>query len=165
MNLDTVLYATDFSPGSGAAAEFASALAKTTNARLLIVHVDDTTPDLVFGDVGYGYVPEVDKIADQQYQKLRSVVPTEEGIPFEHRFVRGDAADRIIELAESEQVGLIVLGARGQTGLIDVLLGSVAEKVMRRAGCTVLTVNLPQPTAPSSDEARQSGTASAAVNK
>ncbi len=145
MNLDKVLFATDFSPGSEAAFPYACSLAAAEGATMLIVHVDDTTPGLVFGDVGYGYVPQVDEIARQEYEQLKAITPSSTKIVYEYRFLRGDAADGILKVARREQVDLVVLGTHGKTGLGRLLMGSVAESVVRRAKCPVLTVKQPIP--------------------
>lgn len=143
MNINRILVATDFSPDSEAALEFASSLASAEKAALVIVHIDDTTPGLVFGDVGYGFVPEVDAIAREEYHHLLATAPKCTGVPFEHRFLRGCAAESILYLAEAEHVDLIVIGTHGKTGLSRLLMGSVAEALMRRAKCPVLTVKQP----------------------
>ena len=145
MNLKTILYGTDFSVGSNVALEYASALAAGLGAKLLIAHVDDVTPGLTVGHVGYGYVPEVDRIADEQLDTLRHVKPTVAGVQFEHRFVRGNAADELLQIANEDNADLIVIGTHGRTGISRVLMGSVAEAIVRKASCPVLTVK--QPTA------------------
>ena len=98
MSGDKILLATDFSPDSEAALKYASALATSAGATLCIAHVDDETPGLVCGNVGYGYVPEVDEIAREQYEQLLTVRPTEESVKYEHRFLRGEAAESILQL-------------------------------------------------------------------
>ncbi len=143
MNIKKVLYATDFSPGSQAALPYASAFASAGGATLVIVHVDDTTPGLVFGDVGYGYVPQIDEIAQQEYQHLLAMTPSEDDVQYEHRFLRGSAADGILGVADQEHVDLIVIGTHGRSGLSKLLMGNVAEAVVRRAKCPVLTIKQP----------------------
>ncbi|MGI9427801.1 MAG: universal stress protein [Bythopirellula sp.] len=143
MNINTILIATDFSSDSEAALRHASALAAAEGAKLCIAHIDDDTPGLVFGHVGYGYVPSVDEIAREQYDKLLTILPTNEGVTFEHRFLRGNAAESILQLAKEAKADLIVIGTHGKTGLRRLLMGSVAEQVVRRAECPVLTIKQP----------------------
>ena len=143
MKIDKILYATDFSPNSLAGLRYASTFAADTGATLLIVHVDDTTPGLVFGDVGYGFVPQVDEIAKEEYEQLKEISPTHESVRYEHRFLRGVAADGILRVAVEEQVGLIVIGTHGRSGVSRMLMGSVAAEVVRRAKCPVLTIKEP----------------------
>jgi K+-sensing histidine kinase KdpD len=63
-----------------------------------------------------------------------------EGIEFVRIVSTGHAAPTIVQYAEREKIGLIVLGTHGRTGLARVLMGSVAEAVLRTAPCQVLTI-------------------------
>lgn len=153
MNVRKILYATDFSPGGRFALDYASALASATNAKLYIVHVDDVTSGIVFGDIGYGYLPEVDKIAREHYEQLWQIRPTSANIAYEYRLLRGDAADEILQTAASVHANLIVIGTHGRSGLSRLLMGSVAEKIVRRATCPVLTVKRPGAESDDSDAA------------
>lgn len=143
MDIHKILYATDFSANSQVALECASALAAAGNAKLIIAHIDDTTPGLVFGDVGYGYLPQIDAVAREEYQALQAVIPTRSRVPYEHRFFRGDAADGILHIADEEHVDFIVIGTHGKSELKLLLMGSVADAVVRRSKCPVLTVSQP----------------------
>jgi nucleotide-binding universal stress UspA family protein len=69
---------------------------------------------------------------------LQDVCPSDPGITFEHRLVMGDPATEIVRVAEEEKAELIVLGTHGRTGLSRILMGSVAEAVVRHAPCPVL---------------------------
>lgn len=135
MKMKKILYATDFSARGQLALELASALAAAERATLLIVHVDDVTPGLVFGDVGYGFIPAIDEIARKLYDRLQKTIPTIATVPCEHRFLRGDAAEGILRCAEKEQVDLIVTGTHGKTGAKRLVMGSVAESLVRKAKC------------------------------
>src|SRR5207248_3655533 len=79
-------------------------------------------------------------------RRLAEVRPTEEGVPLEHKLVlSADTVPEIERVAEEEACDLIVMGTHGRTGLTRVLMGSVAEAVLRQAPCPVLTVRLPFP--------------------
>ena len=71
---------------------------------------------------------------------LEAVVPADPNVKFEHHLVLGTPADDIISLATEQKVDLIVIGTHGRTGLKRVLMGSVAEAVVRGAHCPVLTL-------------------------
>jgi len=75
--------------------------------------------------------------------KLDAVVLPDSHIPVERRLLAGDPADAIIHLAQTEDVDLIVMGSHGRRGLTRLLMGSVAEAVVRAAPCPVLTVKQP----------------------
>ena len=145
MNLNRIIYATDFSDCCRPALEYATAFAVAENAQLLIVHVDDETPGLVVGDVGYGYLPEIDRIAQEQLQQLDEVRPSHPQVAYEHHFLRGEPAEEIIAFAKKVQADLIVIGTHGASGLGRALLGSVAEEIVRKADCPVLTVRAASP--------------------
>lgn len=90
----------------------------------------------------------VDETNRQELRKaLAQVVPTDPNVPYEHKLLIGDPATSIVDLAESEGVDFIVLGSHGRTGLTRLLMGSVAEAVVRRAKCPVLTVKQPDKSA------------------
>ena len=137
MNLKLILTSTDFSPSSDAALAMATALARDSGAKLLIVHVEEIP--LATGGAEYLYsVPEP---ATQELKEMLSeVVPRDPSVPFEHHLLAGDPAEAIIRTAEQENVDMIVIGTHGRTGLTRLLMGSVAEAVVRRASCPVLTV-------------------------
>jgi nucleotide-binding universal stress UspA family protein len=63
----------------------------------------------------------------------------------EHQLAEGDTAREILEVAREHGAGLIVMGTHGRTGLGRLLLGSVAEQVLRQSSCPVLTVKFPVP--------------------
>ena len=77
------------------------------------------------------------------WHELRDLRTPDENVHVEHRLEEGDAAKRILEVAQEIQAGLIVMGTHGRTGLGRLLLGSVAEHVLRKATCPVLTVRVP----------------------
>jgi len=69
---------------------------------------------------------------------LEEVKPKDGSVPFTHRLTMGDPAGEIVRIAEDEGAEMIVLGTHGRTGVTRLLMGSVAEAVVRRAPCPVL---------------------------
>lgn len=121
-----ILSATDFSPCSDQAVRAALALARHFGARLHLLHV-------------------VARAAEREAALDRLGAFAEahvEGVPFTAAVAAGRAAPEIIRHAEQEQVDLIVVGTHGRTGLAHVVMGSVAEAVVRAAPCQVLTIRL-----------------------
>jgi universal stress protein A len=80
------------------------------------------------------------KKAEQARDALAKIVPDDGNIRFEHRLLGGVPGLEITRLAEEEKADLIVIGTHGRTGLSRLLMGSVAEAVVRRATCPVLTL-------------------------
>ena len=130
-----IVFPTDFSTASDAALEHAATLAKSMGATLLIVHVEE--PPLAYGggELYYG-IPEPD--SERILKMLEDVKPKDPSVPFTHRLSMGDPAGEIVRIATDEGAELIVLGTHGRTGVTRLLMGSVAEVVVRRAPCPVL---------------------------
>lgn len=131
----TIVFPTDFSTASDAALEHAATLAKSMGATLLILHVEE--PPLAYGggELYYG-IPEPD--SERILKMLEDVKPKDPAVPFTHRLSMGDPAGEIVRIATDEGAELIVLGTHGRTGVTRLLMGSVAEVVVRRAPCPVL---------------------------
>jgi universal stress protein A len=140
MNIKTIMFPTDFSHTGDAALAFATALARDTGAKLLIVHVEEPPVAYGGGEMYYG-VPE--PATEDLRRMLHEIKPSDAAVPYEHRLIKGEPAAAIARLAKSENVDLIVLGTHGRTGLTRLLMGSVAEAVVRRAVCPVLTYKQP----------------------
>jgi len=70
---------------------------------------------------------------------LQDVKPSDPAVPFEHRLMMGDPAGEVVRIAEEESAEMIVMGTHGRTGLTRMLMGSVAEAIVRRSPCPVLT--------------------------
>jgi nucleotide-binding universal stress UspA family protein len=132
-----ILYPTDFSTTGRPALEMATSLARDRKATLLIVHVEE--PAVAYGGGEYYYgIAEPDHA--ELEKMLKEVVPTDPAVAYEHRLIIGSPANSIVYLAEKEGVDLIVMPTHGRTGVLRVLMGSVAEEVVRKAKCPVLTV-------------------------
>lgn len=136
MNAKKILFPTDYSHLSDAALEYATTLARESGATLLILHVEEPPIAYGGGEMYYG-IPDPDR--DEVQRMLRNIRPHHPDVPFEHRSVMGDPAAEIVKVADEENVDLIVMGSHGRTGLSRVVMGSVAEAVVRRANCPVLT--------------------------
>lgn len=136
MHAAKILFPTDFSTLSDAALRHATALAKDMGAKLIIVHVEEPPAAYGTGEMYYG-IPDPDLPALNKM--LEAVKPSDASVPCEHRMITGDPAGEVVALAEQEKVDLIVLGTHGRTGLGRLLMGSVAEAIVRRAPCPVIT--------------------------
>lgn len=140
MNAKRILFPTDFSHTGDAALRFATSLAKESGGRLIIVHVQEAPLAYGGGEMYYG-IPE--PTTDELMKMLRDVKPTDVSVPVEYRLVTGDPADAVVRLAEDDGIDLIVLGSHGRTGLTRLLMGSVAEAIVRKAHCPVLVYKEP----------------------
>lgn len=138
--IKTILFPTDFSDRAEYGFHLACALARDYGARLLIAHVE-MPPPAVFGEMG-ALPPEPD-LEDSLRAQLVGVRPLDENIPCEHFYMVGEPAEEIVRLASDEHVDLIVMGTHGRRGLGRLVMGSVAEQVVRMANCPVVTVKAP----------------------
>lgn len=145
MNANAILVATDFSPPSEVALQLGTSLARDTGAMLHIVHVLE--PNAAYKlDGRYESLASPFPDLAMLMPVLQKVVPADANVPFRHwLFENTNVADEIVDLAERLGADFIVMGSDGRTGLPRMLLGSVAESVLRNAHCPVLTVKHPKP--------------------
>jgi nucleotide-binding universal stress UspA family protein len=140
-----ILVPTDFSPSSAAALDYARRLAATFGSSLRILHViDDPTSSSEY--VADGFAPSTGDIRtallDNASKRLEHIMSLVDRSRYHVRTdaVMGTPAAAIIDYAASTGTNLIVMGTHGRTGLAHLLMGSVAEQVVRAAPCPVLTV-------------------------
>ena len=138
-----ILLPTDFSKLSSIATKYACELAAKFEAELHLLHTleihQDSTPDFVMGLAVPRYIHEskaaaeraLAAVLDPQWSVGRTVIQA---------VVEGSAKVEIIRYARKQDIDLIVLSTHGRTGLTHVIMGSVAESVVRTAPCPVLTV-------------------------
>lgn len=136
MQIKKVVFPTDFSRTSKAALDFAESLVRDTGGKLYIVHVEEPPAAYGGGDMFYG-IPSA--TLEDVKRLLLSFVPSDPKVPYEHHLVHGAPAEAITEFADSVDADLIVIGTHGRTGLNRMLMGSVAEAVVRHANRPVLS--------------------------
>ena len=137
-----ILAAVDFSEHSDHALDTAVALAKTFGAELDVIHAFDLPIPLMTPyevAVPDSYLNEARGAAARKLAAAAERVAGE-GIRGKSHLREVPAAPAIAEAAEEIGADLIVLGTRGHTGLKHIVLGSVAERTLRIAPCSVLTV-------------------------
>ena len=135
----------DFSEYANQALDYAIHLASKLDARLTLLHVIQSLP-LGGVDMGvtvpYTYIQDLEaEITASMNDCLERV--TAAGLEGKIAVVHGVPFHEIIETAKTQQADLIVMGTHGRTGFQHILLGSVAEKVVRLAPCPVLVARQP----------------------
>jgi len=142
LSFKNVLLATDFSPISDTAVPYAAAICRRFGGTLHTAHVlSDTAVIMMTGGVDYVSMATLydDAVAEAK-DKLRQIAEGFEGIPH-HEYVRqGQVWKNLAAIVEESSIDLIILGTHGRTGLGKLLLGSVAEDILRHAPCPVLTI-------------------------
>lgn len=146
--LKKILCPTDFSNPSFEAMNVATELAMHFSSDLIVIHVvapipviaTEYTSSAAFNVQEYQQLMEASsmKTLEEQIEKR---IP--KGVSVRSMLSLGDPANQIVHTAEDEQVDLIVIATRGQTGLKRLVFGSVAEKVVRLASRPVLSIREP----------------------
>ena len=148
MQINTIVFPTDFSTCSDAGLAYATALARDTGAKLLIVHVEEHPIAYGVGEMYYGAF-EPDRKSLQAM--LDKVVPADASVKYEHHLLNGEPADAITSFAAERGANLIVMSTHGRTGVMRLLMGSIAESIIREAKCPVLTLREPRTTPPTKE--------------
>jgi universal stress protein A len=137
-----ILVPMDFSAAAGKALTYAEAFASTFGAKLTLLHVLE--PMVLPSEFGYSYVPTPEE-ESRQLEALKkklnaaaAALETEASTRCEVRI--GRPWQEIVEAAREGDVDLLIITTHGRTGLKHVLMGSVAEKIVRHATCPVLVV-------------------------
>lgn len=150
IKLKSILLPTDFSECAGEATRYAFALAEQFDAHLHLLHVihDISTqvPDFGMGLAFPAYVEHIPERKQQQEEeairKLAELPPPgwseQHGVTIAVK--RGQPFVEIIRYARTHEVDLIVIGTHGRSALAHAMIGSVAERVVRKAPCPTLTV-------------------------
>ncbi len=151
MQIKTILVPCDFSAYAEHAFQWALGLAERLGAKVVLVHAAPSFSHLAYPESVYVIdlaKMEEEIIADAE-KRLGEFVAKKGAstVAVEIRAVLGDPFWEICQAAEREHADLIVMGSHGRTGLAHVLLGSVAERVVRHAPCPVLVARLPRPAA------------------
>jgi nucleotide-binding universal stress UspA family protein len=145
--IKTILLPTDGSECSTKAMTYALSFAKQYGGRVVALHVIDRRWEeqarVSFVEIGQDLTQ---KIRDGYAEEARRIVQlvadagARAGVPVVTRIITGIPFDEIVQIGKELPADLIIMGTHGRTGVSHLLLGSVAEKVVRRAPCPVLTV-------------------------
>ena len=149
ITLKNILVATDFSEPSDAALNYGRALARNFGATLHVAHVVGHVSTLVYGAEAYAVaMPELQEEVEESARKqLATLLIDNDPLPLPKRAVvltSNAPAAAIVDYAAQERIDLIVAGTQGRGGVAHLLMGSVAERIVRTAPCPVLTVRHPE---------------------
>ena len=147
--LKNILVATDFSEPSDAALAYGRELARTFKARLLVLNVTDNIMARAYGGDGFVFSDpalqqDVEAAARKQANALLSDEDREQLSAQTVILTSNTPAFTIVDYAAANDVDLIVMGTHGRGAVAHLLMGSVAERVVRTAPCPVLTVRHPE---------------------
>jgi nucleotide-binding universal stress UspA family protein len=150
ISLKRILVPTDFSKPSASALQYAKALAETFQSTLYLLHVIDANA-LAYGWMGpEAFLPPLTSLQEEREKVVRSQLEQLLTAAERQRFAAELALEigspflEIIRYAQAQNIDLIVMGTHGRGPIAHMLIGSVAEKVVRKAPCPVLTVRHPE---------------------
>ena len=143
MRFKTIIAATDFSDGAEEGLRQALALAIQHQARIMLVHVLPplVTPNPLLDEfvvnqttlaLRQGLQESCQKALDERRRQAAPLVN------LETRLLEGDPSRELTRLAKEEQADLLVMGSTGVSGLAETVFGSTAQKMVRKAPCSVL---------------------------
>ncbi len=141
ISLKKILCPIDHSDCSKEALKYAVSFAMKDNAKLYLLHVVDIRTFNESIDTMSIQIPDEETLKQLKI-KLLDCIPDEirEDMNVEALVIQGIPFAEIISTAKSNDVDMIVLGSHGRTGIVHMMMGSVSEKVVRKAPCSVLTV-------------------------
>ena len=146
--LKKILVATDFGEASGAALEYGRDLARSYGATLHVLHVAENLFARYIDDGAIAYLPQVQSDVENAARKRMEGLVSDEDRTMLHAkpivLTALGAAEAIVEYAKTHTIDIIVMGTHGRRALAHLLMGSVAERVVRMAPCPVLTVRHPE---------------------
>ncbi len=136
----TILCPVDFSDASRKAVRYAHEFAVSMGAAMFLLNVVEPRPMAV--DLSLNYIPleeDLEKAAEADLDALKNEL-LGEGLKVESSVEIGNPSDVILEKAAELDVNLVIMGSHGKKGLSRLIMGSVAETVVRKADCPVLIV-------------------------
>lgn len=138
MTWNRILVPTDFSDASGEAVRYGVELARERRAGLILLHVGDAAKQIAT-EFPLGLDAS---LVDAERERLLKILAPADQLAVHPEFVMstGSPAEEIVRCATEREVDLIVMGTHGRGGVSHLLLGSVAEKVIRTAPCPVLVI-------------------------
>ena len=147
--IKNILVATDFSEPADAALAYGEALAHTFSATLHVLHVVGEVSSLAYGADGYvTMLPDmqrdVENAAREQLSALLAARDLRQPTTRPVLMTSNATAEAIVDFADRERIDLIVTSTHGRGAVAHLLMGSVAERVVRIARCPVLTVRHPE---------------------
>jgi nucleotide-binding universal stress UspA family protein len=141
IEIKKVLVPTDFSETSQAATQYAVELAKKFNAKIYLLHVIEDPVVYMPMFESYALPPKEDFESFAETRLENWILDEDKGdLEIETKWVHGNPFVDILKFSKREDMDLIVVGTHGRSFTAHLLLGSVAEKVVRTAACPVLTV-------------------------
>jgi nucleotide-binding universal stress UspA family protein len=143
MQIHTMLLPTDFSTSAAHACHQGFALAARAQPQVVLLHVLGRS-QLAFGETPWPMRAQLEREICAEAEQRLTVLAAFQPVPVETLVVWGNPAAAICRIAKEREIDLIVMSTHGRTGLAHLFIGSVAERVVRHAPCSVLIIRTPQ---------------------
>ncbi len=148
IRLKNILVPTDFGDAAEVALNYGRDLARSYGASLHVVHVADNVMVRFAGEGSLAFLPglqaEIEKAAAERVDTILSDEDRTQLHAVATVITSLAIADSLVDFAKDRRIDLIVMGTHGRGGMSHLLMGSVAERVVRMAPCPVLTVRHPE---------------------
>jgi universal stress protein A len=150
VQVQNILWLTDFSQDSAHALAYARTLAELYKTKLYLMHVIENPTSSIYGRVDGDYLAMEANAREKARTWLQEYATKElRDFPNQEILLReGDILPKILEVETEKAIGTVVVGTHGRTGLAHMLLGSVTEKVIRSVHCPVYVIRHPERTTP-----------------
>src|SRR4029453_8028489 len=145
-DIKRILVPLDFSTNSRRALDYAAGMARQFDASLHLVHVCEV-PSMMTGSMdayAIAYTDWSQRIGEESERELVKTASSLKGRKVSTEVLFGNAARAIVEAAETNAADLIVMGTHGHGAVMHLMMGNVAERVVRTAPCPVMTVREPR---------------------
>ncbi|MBL7930553.1 MAG: universal stress protein [Bacteroidia bacterium] len=139
--MKTILVPTDFSPIANTALNYAIHVAGKLKSKIYLLHSYQVPAPI--GEVPFAVLNDERRMLKEESEKNlleASVKVGNAGIAYEYISVEGDAVDSILQAVKEKKAEMIIMGAKGETNLLDAIFGSVCLKVMEKASCPVMAI-------------------------
>ncbi len=145
-DIKRILVPIDFSTSSRRALDYAAGMARQFNASLHLVHVCEA-PSMITASMGAHAIAYTDwsqRLGEEAERELVKITTALNGLTVTTEVLFGGVPTAIVEAAAADHADLIVMGTHGHGAIMHLMMGNVAERVVRTAPCPVLTVREPR---------------------
>lgn len=141
MQVKKILFPIDFSANALYSLNYACDMAKLLSAELILLHVVEYITYPAFYDIVQESQEDIiEKLHEKNVEKMRQLSKDFKDIKLINKIARGTPSDEILKLAHNEKIDLIIMATHGHTNILHSLIGSLTEKIVRKAACPVLTL-------------------------
>jgi nucleotide-binding universal stress UspA family protein len=143
ITINKILVPTDFSEISLQALEYAAMIAKSDNAEILLLHVFESYTQNTMLEMRVDFTSIIEKGVEEKFKEIKEKNPRLTGVTIHSRVVVGKIYSEINNIAEQENIKLIIMGTHGVSGVTNIgkfIIGSNAYRTIQNAPCPIITL-------------------------